>query len=115
MMTPIFKDQDGDAAILLTGKYSDGHSAKCPEHLWREHCSTGESQCGYMLCLGVGRQAVRHTSEVRDEPDRQSQSWGASSDGRLTVFMFSIQIASTGPSNMIHFLSGCVSAQHSRM
>ena len=33
----------------------------------------------------------------------------------LTVFMFSIQMASTGPSNMIHFLSGRVSVQHSLM
>ena len=32
-----------------------------------------------------------------------------------TVFMFSIQMASTGPSNTIHFLSGLVSSLHSRM
>ena len=32
-----------------------------------------------------------------------------------TVFMFSIQIASTGPSNIIHFLSGPGSSERSRM
>ena len=31
-----------------------------------------------------------------------------------TVFMFSIQMASTGPSNMTHFRSGVVSTAHSR-
>jgi hypothetical protein len=33
----------------------------------------------------------------------------ASAQPGAPVFMFSIQIASTGPSNMIHFLSGVVS------
>lgn len=36
LLTPVLKDQDGDAAIPLTGKYSKGHSAKCPDFLWHQ-------------------------------------------------------------------------------
>lgn len=36
LMTPVYRDKDGDAAIILTGKNSSGHSAKCPEGLWHQ-------------------------------------------------------------------------------
>lgn len=64
VLTPIFKDQDGDAAILLTGKYSDGHSAKCPEHLW--HQLTFETTWWYdgIYALGQWEKSKHHMHRV---------------------------------------------------